>query len=90
MASEIIYSFDGAGRSPQLYRISASGGNGRQIATGYGYCTEPNWSPDGKKVAFNVRCGGEFQIVVLDLAGGGTRTVGDRARIRPGARIRGT
>jgi TolB protein len=45
------------------------------ISTGHGYCTEPNWSPDGKKVAFNVRTGGEFQIAVLDLANGGTRTL---------------
>jgi len=72
--SEIIYSSD-EGRSPQLYRISASGGTGRLISTGHGYCTEPNWSPDGKKVAFNVRTGGEFQIAVLDLANGGTRTL---------------
>jgi TolB protein len=71
---EIIYSFDGSG-GPQLYRISASGGDGQQISTGHSYCTEPNWSPDGKRLAFNVRSGGEFQIAVLDLAGGGTRTL---------------
>ena len=46
------------------------------ISTGHGYCTEPNWSPDGKKIAFNVRGGGEFQIAVLDLSGGGARIVG--------------
>ncbi len=32
-------------------------------------------SPDGKKVAFNVRGGGEFQVAIVDLAGGGTRIV---------------
>jgi TolB protein len=58
-----------------LYRISASGGSGQQLSTGHGYCTEPNWSPDGKKVAFNVRGGGEFQVAVLNLDGGGTRIV---------------
>ncbi|MGI8889765.1 MAG: TolB family protein, partial [Chthoniobacterales bacterium] len=46
---------------------------GQRISTGHSYCTEPNWSPDGKKVAFNVRSGGEFQIAVMDLGGGGTR-----------------
>ena len=50
--------------SPQLYRISSGGGAGQLISTGHGYCTEPNWSPDGKKIAFNVRGGGEFQIAV--------------------------
>ena len=28
--------------------------------TGHGYSTEPNWSPDGKKVAFNIAQGGGF------------------------------
>ncbi|HSU85941.1 MAG TPA: hypothetical protein VLI42_04345, partial [Chthoniobacterales bacterium] len=72
--SEIIYSFDGEG-GPQLYRISARRGAGQRLSTGHSYCTEPNWSPDGKKVAFNVRDGSEFQIAILDLGGGGTRTV---------------
>jgi len=70
---EIIYSYDGSG-TPQLYRISASGGVGHEISTGHNYCTEPNWSPDGKKVAFNVRDGG-FQIAVLDLQSGTTHVV---------------
>ncbi|MEQ1859253.1 MAG: biopolymer transporter Tol [Chthoniobacteraceae bacterium] len=73
--TEIIYSSDDRG-GPQLYRISASGGSGRLISTGHGYCTEPNWSPDGKRVAFNTR-GGGFQVTILDLAGGGARTVGE-------------
>ena len=73
--NEIIYSSDDRG-GPQLYRISASGGSGRPLSTGHNYCTEPNWSPDGKKVAFNTR-GGGFQVSILDLAGGGVRTLGE-------------
>lgn len=73
--SEIIYSSDDRG-GPQLYRIGAGGGSARALSTGHGYCTEPNWSPDGKKVAFNTR-GGGFQVTILDLASGGTRTVGE-------------
>lgn len=45
------------------------------ISTGYSYCTEPNWSPDGKKVAFNVREGGSFQVAILDLQSGSARVV---------------
>ena len=48
--------------APQLYRISAEGGSGRLLSTGFGYNTQPNWSPDGRKVAFNVRSGGGFQV----------------------------
>ena len=62
---------------------------GQLISTGHGYCTEPNWSPDGKKIAFNVRSGGEFQIAVLDLAAA-VRASSARDRIRSGERIRGT
>ncbi len=72
---EIIYTSDDRG-TPQLYRISASGGTGRAISTGHNYCTEPSWSPDGSKVAFNVRGGGGFLIAIHDLQSGQTRTVG--------------
>jgi TolB protein len=74
--SELIYSSDEGG-SPQLYRVSASGGSPSRLATGFGYNTEPNWSPDGKRVAFNTRSGGSFTVAILDLAGGGVRTVGE-------------
>lgn len=73
--NEIIYSSDDRG-GPQLFRISANGGSPRAISTGHGYNTEPNWSPDGKKIAFNTR-GGGFQVTILDLESGATRTVGE-------------
>jgi TolB protein len=72
---DLIYSSDDRG-GPQLYRISSGGGSARLISTGHGYCTEPSWSPDGKRVAFNTR-GGGFQVTILDLASGSTRTVGE-------------
>ncbi len=72
--SELIYSSDENG-SPQLYRISAFGGSGRLVSTGFGYATEPNWSPDGQHVAFNVRSGGAFAVAVLDLGSGSSRIV---------------
>lgn len=72
--NELIYSSDENG-SPQLYRISAFGGSGRFVSTGFGYATEPNWSPDGQHVAFNVRSGGAFAVAVLDLGSGSARIV---------------
>jgi TolB protein len=73
--TEIIYSSDDRG-GPQLFRIPAGGGSPRLLSTGSGYNTEPNWSPDGKKVAFNTRAG-SFQVSILDLGSGSTRTVGE-------------
>jgi len=73
--AEIIYSSDESG-APQLYRIGSGGGRGQLIPTGFGYCTEPSWSPDGQRLAFNVRSGGGFAVAVMDLSGGGARIVG--------------
>jgi len=74
-AAEIIYSSDENG-APQLYRIPSGGGSGSLVPTGFGYCTEPSWSPDGQRLAFNVRSGGGFAVAVMDLnAGGGARIV---------------
>jgi TolB protein len=73
--SEIIYSSDDRG-GPQLFRIAANGGSPRLLSTGSAYNTEPNWSPDGKKVAFNTRAG-SFQVSILDLGSGATRSVGE-------------
>jgi len=73
-AAEIIYSCDETG-VPQLYKISSTGGTGRLVSTGFGYCTEPSWSPDGQRLAFNVRSGGGFSVAVMDLNGGGARIV---------------
>ncbi|MFI0347149.1 MAG: hypothetical protein ACH346_00025 [Chthoniobacterales bacterium] len=71
---EIIYSSDENG-SPQLYRVSSSGGSARLLSTGFSYATEPNWSPDGKRVAFNVRSAGAFSVAVLDLGSGSAHIV---------------
>ena len=73
--SELIYTSDETGE-PQLYRVGSGGGTGRLVPTGFGYCTEPNWSPDGQRIAFNVRSGGGFSIAVLDLTSGAVRIVG--------------
>ncbi len=71
---ELIYSSDVNG-GPQLYRVSALGGASHLVSTGFGYATEPNWSPNGERIAFNVRSSGAFAVALLDLKSGISRIV---------------
>jgi TolB protein len=66
--SELVFCSDDHG-SPQLY-TSTSGGIGQwdHLVTGNSYCTKPDWSSDGKLIAFTTRIGGTFQIGVYNLA----------------------
>ena len=53
-----------------LYTISAGGGEMRKLSTGgILNCTEPDWSPDGKWIAFT-RSAGEFTLYVVPAGGG--------------------
>ena len=54
-------------RNPQLYEVSARGGRARYLDVGFSYCTAPNLSPDGKRLAFNARISGGTAIAILDL-----------------------
>jgi TolB protein len=67
----LVYSSDDRG-SPQLFISSATStcdeSDMDHLVTGNSYCTKPDWSPDGKWIAFTTRIGGQFQIGVFDVA----------------------
>jgi TolB protein len=67
----LVYSSDDRG-SPQLFISSSTGVSDMDhLVTGNAYCTKPDWSPDGRTIAFTTRLSGQFQIGVFDVA---TRT----------------
>jgi TolB protein len=64
----LVYSSDDHG-SPQLFASTAQGiGEMDHLVTGNSYCTKPDWSPDGKSIAFTTRISGQFQIGVYNVA----------------------
>lgn len=66
--SQLVFCSDDHG-SPQLY-ISSSQGGGEwdHLMTGDSYCTRPDWSNDGKLIAFTARVAGQFQIGLFNMA----------------------
>ncbi len=61
---------------PQLYVMSAAGGNATPLATGSTYTAEPDWSrAKPNKIACTVKSGAGYQIAVYDLAAGKSEVV---------------
>ncbi len=59
--------------NPQLHEISARGGSARHLDVGFSHCTSPDLSPDGKRLAFNVRTPNGTAIAILEFDSGQTR-----------------
>ena len=58
------------GGNPEIYVMDAGGRNQENLTNHPAYDMEPDWSPDGTKIAFaSDRDGGRFQIYVMDTDG---------------------
>lgn len=63
--SSIAFTYKG-----DIYKVSANGGEARQLTSNAAYDSHPVWSPDGKKIAFNSDREGSLDIYVMDANGG--------------------
>jgi TolB protein len=66
--SELIYSMQGS-----LWRQRVGSTEARQLTSGPGYAYQPDWSPDGRLVAFARYDGSAVDLQLLDLSSGVTR-----------------
>src|SRR5208337_642761 len=58
--------------------IAASGGAPRRLRTSLASSpTEPDWSPDGKYIAFTSQRGGNFSICVVPAEGGDAQDIAE-------------
>lgn len=73
--SMVIFASDEGG-GPQLF-TAALGKNPvpARWRTGFDFCTDPEFSPDGRQVAFTASTGGELGVVIRDYPAGESRIV---------------
>ncbi len=72
----IVFTSDRGGQ-PQIYKVSAAGGEPQRVTFDGKYNAKASYSRDGKYVTMVTRDGGDFRIGVLDTASKAFRTVSD-------------
>jgi len=74
--NQIAWTSDRTG-NPQVYVMNADGTGQRRLTT-TGYCDRPTWSPDPfNEIAYAMRSGGGFDIMVYSFATGESRRITD-------------
>ena len=75
-----IYFTSDRGGSPQVYRMSATGGEPQRVTFEGSYNVSPRPSPDGRVLAYVTRNAGKFQVALLDLSNRQVQVITDRDR----------
>ena len=75
-----IYFTSDRGGSPQIYRMSVTGGEAQRVTFEGGYNVSPRPSPDGRVLAYVTRNGGKFQVALLDLSNRQVQVITDSDR----------
>jgi TolB protein len=71
----IVYSCD-EGDGPLLWITSMSEKSAPvRWRTGYSFCVDPEWAPDGKQIAFTARVGGSLGVVIRGYPSGSSRVL---------------
>lgn len=71
---------DDRGAGPRLYMAEVPETNETEAQllrwrTGYSFCTDPEFSPDGQSVAFTARVGGQLAVIVKGWPNGPARVI---------------
>ena len=72
-----LYFTSDRGGTPQIYKVSAQGGEPQRVTFDGNYNANPRVSPDGKSLAFVHREDGNLHLAVMDLASGTLQTITD-------------
>jgi TolB protein len=67
---KFIYFVSDRGGSPQIYKVSAGGGNPERVTFSGTYNISPSISPDGRWLAYISRVNGAFKLHVMDVSTG--------------------
>lgn len=70
-----IYFVSDRGGSPQIYRMSANGGNAERVTFNGSYNISPAPSPDGRFLAYISKIGASYKLHVLDLSSGAVSAI---------------
>jgi TolB protein len=72
-----IYFVSDRGGSPQIYRMSTSGGSADRVTFSGTYNISPTLSSDGRWLAYVSRIGGAFKLHTMDLSTGAVTAITD-------------